>query len=57
MDMLRRTSQNVGSLLANSVGAYLPAAVSEKWEPERDFTWYRISKAGATGAEKGLWVV
>ena len=52
MGMLRRTSQNIGSLFAISVGAYLPTAVSEIWEPERDFTWYRILKAGAMGAER-----
>lgn len=43
--MLRRTSQNVGTTFAASVGAYLPSAVSEMWEPARDFAWLKIPKA------------
>ncbi|KAL6719340.1 autophagy protein [Lecanora helva] len=45
MGMLRRTSQNVGTTVAASVGAYLPSAVSEMWEPARDFAWLKIPKA------------
>ena len=45
MGMLRRTSQNVGTTVAASVGAYLPLAVSEMWEPARDFAWLKIPKA------------
>ncbi|MCJ1311949.1 autophagy protein [Agyrium rufum] len=45
--MIRRTSQNVGSSLATSVGAYLPSVVSEMWEPERDFAWCRIPRTNA----------
>ena len=37
MGMIRRTSQNVGTTVAASMGAYLPTAVSEMWEPARDF--------------------
>ena len=44
--MIRRTSQNVGSTLASSVGAYLPTAVAEMWEPARDFAWCKIPKSG-----------
>jgi autophagy-related protein 18 len=43
--MIRRTSQNVGTTFAASVGAYLPSAVSEMWDPERDFAWMKIPKA------------
>ena len=43
--MIRRTSQNVGTTFAASVGAYLPSAVSEMWEPARDFAWLKIPKA------------
>ena len=43
--MIRRTSQNVGNTFASSVGQYLPQAVSEIWEPERDFAWLKIPKA------------
>ena len=45
MGMIRRTSQNVGTSVAASVGAYLPSAVSEMWEPARDFAWLKIPKA------------
>ena len=45
MGMIRRTSQNVGTTVAASVGAYLPTAVSEMWEPARDFAWLKIPKA------------
>lgn len=48
MGMIRRTSQNVGTSVAASVGAYLPAAVSEMWEPARDFAWLKIPKAPAS---------
>lgn len=44
LGMIRRTSQNVGTSFAASVGAYLPAAVSEMWEPTRDFAWLKIPK-------------
>ncbi len=45
LGMIRRTSQNVGTTFAASVGAYLPSAVSEMWEPARDFAWLKIPKA------------
>ncbi|KAL8695969.1 MAG: hypothetical protein Q9201_007886 [Fulgogasparrea decipioides] len=45
MGMIRRTSQNVGTSFAASVGAYLPSAVSEMWEPARDFAWLKIPKS------------
>lgn len=45
MGIIRRTSQNVGTTFASSVGAYLPSAVSEMWEPTRDFAWMKIPKA------------
>ncbi|MCJ1360305.1 MAG: autophagy protein [Icmadophila ericetorum] len=44
LGMIRRTSQNVGTQLASSVGAYLPSAVAEMWEPARDFAWCKIPK-------------
>ena len=49
MGMIRRTSQNVGTSVAASVGAYLPQAVSEMWEPARDFAWVKIPKAPSSG--------
>ncbi|KAL8693602.1 MAG: hypothetical protein Q9218_001602 [Villophora microphyllina] len=53
MGMIRRTSQNVGTSFAASVGAYLPTAVSEMWEPTRDFAWLKIPKPSATLTEQG----
>ena len=53
MGMIRRTSQNVGTTFAASVGAYLPSAVSEMWEPARDFAWLKIPKHGAAAAPSG----
>lgn len=43
--MIRRTSQHVGNNFASRVGNYLPSAVSEMWEPARDFAWLKIPKA------------
>lgn len=48
MGMLRRTSQNVGSSLATTVGGYLPKGVTEMWEPARDFAWVRLPKSPHT---------
>ena len=45
LGMIRRTSQNVSTSFAASMGAYLPSAVSEMWEPARDFAWLKIPKA------------
>ena len=46
--LLRRTSQNVGASLATSVGSYLPSAVAEMWEPQRDFAWCKIPRSNPT---------
>ncbi|KAH9874682.1 autophagy protein [Plenodomus lingam] len=43
--MIRRTSQNVGKTFAATVGGYLPSAVSEIWEPSRDFAWVKIPRS------------
>ncbi|KAI5291071.1 autophagy protein [Ascosphaera atra] len=45
MGIIRRTSQTVGSSLANKVGGYLPKGVTEMWEPARDFAWIRLPKS------------
>lgn len=45
MGMLRRTSQNVGTTFAATVGGYLPKGVSEMWEPARDFAWMKLPKS------------
>ncbi|KAF2458889.1 protein-vacuolar targeting protein Atg18 [Lineolata rhizophorae] len=48
--MLRRTSQSVGKSFAATVGGYLPAAVSEMWEPARDFAWVKVPRGAAAAA-------
>ena len=48
MGMIRRTSQNVGTSFAASIGGYLPSAVAEMWEPTRDFAWLKIPKPGTS---------
>ena len=53
MGMLRRTSQTVGTQFASSVGAYLPTAVAEMWEPTRDFAWCKIPKSPSIGVGGG----
>lgn len=53
LGMIRRTSQNVSTSFAASVGAYLPAAVSEIWEPARDFAWLKIPKGAHAGIVGG----
>ena len=50
MGLIRRTSQNVGTSLATTVGGYLPKGVSEMWEPARDFAWIRLPRAAAGAA-------
>lgn len=47
--LIRRTSQNVSSTFATTVGGYLPRGVAEMWEPARDFAWIRLPKS-ASGA-------
>lgn len=47
--LIRRTSQNVSSNFATTVGGYLPKTMAQMWEPARDFAWIRLPKS-ATGA-------
>lgn len=44
MSMVRRTSQNVSTSLVSRAAGYLPTAVTEIWEPSRDFAWVKIPK-------------
>ncbi|KAI9713495.1 MAG: autophagy protein [Bogoriella megaspora] len=48
MSMLRRTSQNIGGSVAAAVGGYMPSAVTEMWEPQRDFAWVRIPRSNSS---------
>jgi len=49
MSLMRRTSQTVSSTFVTRAAGYLPSAVTEIWEPARDFAWVRTprSKTGA----------
>lgn len=51
--MIRRSSQTVGKTFASSVGGYLPSAVTEMWEPSRDFAYIRIPKGSGPAAASG----
>ena len=44
LGLIRRTSQNVGTSFAATVGGYLPKGVAEIWEPARDFAWIKLPK-------------
>jgi autophagy-related protein 18 len=44
---LRRRSLNVTKSLTASVGTYLPSAVTEMWEPSRDFAFLRLPTSGS----------
>ena len=44
--MIRRSSQMMGKSVAGVVGGYLPQAVTEMWEPMRDFAFIRLPKGG-----------
>ncbi|KAF2451371.1 WD40 repeat-like protein [Karstenula rhodostoma CBS 690.94] len=55
--LLRRTSQTVGKSVFATVGGYLPSAVSEMWEPSRDFAWVKIPRnanSSSTGPVKSV---
>ena len=44
--MIRRSSQMMGKSVAGVVGGYLPQAVTEMWEPTRDFAFIKLPKSG-----------
>ncbi|KAG8628399.1 hypothetical protein KVT40_004272 [Elsinoe batatas] len=49
MSLMRRTSQNVSSTFVSRAAGYLPSAVTEIWEPARDFAWVKVPR-GRNGA-------
>lgn len=51
--MLRRTSQMMGKNVAGVVGGYLPQAVTEMWEPLRDFAFIRLPKTTFGSSSSG----
>ncbi|KAI5813304.1 WD40-repeat-containing domain protein [Pyronema omphalodes] len=44
--LIRRSSQSIGRTLAGAAGGYLPNAVTEMWEPARDFAFVKLKKPG-----------
>ena len=47
----------MGKSVFATVGGYLPSAVSEIWEPSRDFAWVKIPRnasSSSTGAVKSV---
>jgi autophagy-related protein 18 len=44
--IIRRSSQTIGRTLAGAAGGYLPNAVTEMWEPARDFAFVKLPAAG-----------
>ncbi|CAO3569910.1 unnamed protein product [Mortierella alpina] len=44
--IIRRQSMNIGKNLAGSVGSYLPGAITEMFEPSRDFAHLKLPSAG-----------
>ncbi|KAF1814227.1 WD40 repeat-like protein [Eremomyces bilateralis CBS 781.70] len=51
--MIRRTSQNMTKTFASSLGTYLPTAVTEIWEPQRDFAWVKVPRSTAPNLGEG----
>ncbi|KAF2152542.1 WD40 repeat-like protein [Myriangium duriaei CBS 260.36] len=45
MSLMRRTSQNVSSTFVSRAAGYLPSAVTEIWEPSRDFAWVKVPRS------------
>jgi autophagy-related protein 18 len=57
--MLRRTSASGGMWLAAKAAEYLPASVTEMWEPLRDFAWVKVHRpkgqgGGVLGGPSGM---
>ncbi|KAK7208530.1 WD40-repeat-containing domain protein [Myxozyma melibiosi] len=45
-NLIRRSSQTLGRSMAGRVGGYLPTAVTEMWEPQRDFAYVKLPQRG-----------
>ncbi|KAJ8455270.1 hypothetical protein ONZ45_g18994 [Pleurotus djamor] len=50
---LRHKSLQFSKHLSHSVGGYLPSAVTEMWEPTRDFAWLKLPSPMAGGSADG----
>ena len=51
--MIRRSSQMMGKSVAGVVGGYLPQAVTEMWEPMRDFAFIKLPKSSVAQSSNG----
>jgi autophagy-related protein 18 len=51
--MIRRSSQMMGKSVAGVVGGYLPQAVTEMWEPMRDFAFIKLPKSSVAQSSHG----
>jgi autophagy-related protein 18 len=51
--MIRRSSQTIGKTFAGAVGGYLPNAVTEMWEPARDFAFLKIPRNSGNASNSG----
>jgi autophagy-related protein 18 len=49
--LFRRSSQTIGKTVAGAVGGYLPNAVTEMWEPTRDFAYLKVPKSGGAASD------
>jgi autophagy-related protein 18 len=49
MSLMRRTSANMTTTLVGRAANYLPASVTEIWEPQRDFAWVRVPRSATAG--------
>lgn len=45
--LLRRGSRTIGRSVAGAMGNYLPTAVTEMWEPQRDFAFLKLPTSGS----------
>ena len=54
MSLMRRTSQNVSTSFVSRAAGYLPSAVTEIWEPSRDFAWVKVPKSRSGGLVKSV---
>jgi autophagy-related protein 18 len=46
LSTIRRQSFHLGRTVAGSVGNYLPDALTEMWEPTRDFAYLKLPSSG-----------
>ncbi|BFZ62573.1 autophagy protein [Saitoella coloradoensis] len=61
--VFRKSAQSIGRHASNSLGGYLPPALSEMWDPQRDFAYLKLptgklkSIVGMSGVSEQIMVV